>query len=43
MVITIIDDETREPTGEIMLEPEEYKAVLDLVDPERKIKKGGVL
>ena len=36
MVIQIKDEETGELTGEIMLEPEEYKAVLDLVDPERK-------
>ncbi len=39
MVIKIIDDETGEPTGEIILEPKEYKAVLDFVDPERKMFK----
>jgi len=38
MVIEIIDDKTKESTGKIMLEPDEYKAVLDLVDPERKLK-----
>lgn len=32
MVITIIDDETGEDTGEIILEPKEYKDVLDFLN-----------
>lgn len=31
MVIQLTDDETGELTGDIILEPEEYGAVLDLV------------
>ena len=40
MVIIIVDNKTKEPTGDIMLEPDEYKAVLDLVDPKREIDYG---